>query len=198
MESANERRTAMTDSKTGIEKEQKARKKPMTTAELFQKICATLKEKGMMPDILDYGLPTNSPVPIKTYEFDLRNNLGYGGSEGIYLDFWIEYFEENEKICKKIGTFKTLNQSREAMHTMAGLLADFIVAEYDYVNKHLDDFNWTGVDVHVVKDGKKLSWYYSCCSMEDAMKRKDELLQEYPGVIIRNNATRKETEFKNA
>ena len=38
-------------------------KKPMTT-----KIKGILKEKGKLPDILDYGLGAYRPVPIKTYE----------------------------------------------------------------------------------------------------------------------------------
>ncbi len=62
-------------------------KKPMTTAELYEKVCSILKEQGKLPDILDYGLPAYHPVPITNYEFELRSNLHYGGSEGIYLDF---------------------------------------------------------------------------------------------------------------
>ena len=56
-------------------------KKPMTTEEFFDKMCEILKEKGMMPDILDYALATSEPVPMKTYEYSIRNNLDYGGSE---------------------------------------------------------------------------------------------------------------------
>ena len=41
--------------------------RPMTTEELFDQIQDRLKEKGRLPDILDYGLATHSPVPIKTY-----------------------------------------------------------------------------------------------------------------------------------
>ena len=65
--------------------------RPMTTEELFDKIQDSLKEKSKLPDILDYALATSSPIPIKTYEFDLVNKLAHGGSEGIYLDLWIEY-----------------------------------------------------------------------------------------------------------
>ncbi len=61
-------------------------KKPMTTAELYEKVCSILKEQGKLPDILDYGLPAYHPVPITNYEFKLRSNLHYEGSEGIYLD----------------------------------------------------------------------------------------------------------------
>ena len=34
------------------------------------------------------------------------------------------------------------------MHTMAALLADFILEERAYVNADLDDFTWEGVDVY--------------------------------------------------
>ena len=79
--------------------------RPMTTEELFDKIQDRLKEKGRLPDILDYGLATHSPVPIKTYEFNLVNKLAHGGSEGIYLDLWIEYYVNNKREKKRLGTF---------------------------------------------------------------------------------------------
>lgn len=79
--------------------------KPMTTEDLFNKIQDILKEKGKLPVILDYGLATHSPVPIRTYEFDLVNKLAHGGNEGIYLDLWIEYYVNNKKEKKKLGTF---------------------------------------------------------------------------------------------
>ena len=101
--------------------------RPMTTQELFNRICDILEEKGKMPDILDYRIATSRPVPIRIYEFELRNNLDYGGSEGIYLDLWIEYCEDNEWLKNDIGTFKTLEDSREAMHArMGGLQGNFI------------------------------------------------------------------------
>lgn len=90
--------------------------KPMTTEELFNKIHDILKEKGRIPDIFDYGLATHRPVPVKTYEFDLVNKLAYGGSEGIYLDLWIEYLVNNEKQRKRLGTFKTLHEDNDAMY----------------------------------------------------------------------------------
>lgn len=172
-------------------------KKPMTTEELFDKIKGILKEKGKLPDILDYGLGAYRPVPIKTYEFDLKSNLAYGGSEGIYLDLWIEYFEDDKKRTSSIGTFKTLHENDEAMHTMAALLADFILEENAYVNTNLDDFTWEGVDVYPLDEsGNRLKWGYSCSNMEAALKRKDELLEKHPQVIVRDNATRKERVFK--
>lgn len=168
-------------------------KEPMTTSELFNKICAILKEKDKLPDILDYRLATSHPVPFKTYEFDLKTNLTYGGNEGIYLGLRIESFTGNEWHMSDLGTFKTLEESNEAMHTMAALLADFVIEENAYVNTNLDDFTWEGADVYVIdENGKRLKGSYSCSCMERALKQKDALLERYPGVVIKDNATRKE------
>lgn len=83
------------------------------------------------------------------------------------------------------------------MHTMAALLADFILEERAYVNANLDDFTWEGVDVYPLDEsGNRLKWGYSCNNMEVALKRKDELLEKHPQVIVRDNATRKEKVFK--
>lgn len=175
-----------------------ARKKPMTTEELFGIICEILKEKGKMPDILDYGLATHNPVPITNYEYGLKNKLDYGGNEGIYLDLWIEYTADGKRYANSLGTFKTLSTDNEAMHIMANLLADFIIEEYAYVNTNLDDFTWEGVNVHVIEElGEKSKWGYSCGTMEAALERKDELLKKYRKVIVRDNATRKEKIYEN-
>ncbi|MCD8106213.1 MAG: hypothetical protein LUF35_14750 [Lachnospiraceae bacterium] len=85
------------------------------------------------------------------------------------------------------------------MRTMAQLLADFIVEERAYVNAHLDDFTWTGVDVYAIKeDGTRTGWGYSCRNGEIALKHKDELLEKYDRVIVRDNATRKEKCYQNS
>lgn len=116
------------------------RRRPMTTEELFNRIEIILKEKNKLPDILDYRLATGSAWPITNCEFDLRSNLAYGNSEGIYLDLWIEYFYQDESYRKDLGTFKTLQDSKEAMHAMASLLADFIIELNAYVRANEDDF----------------------------------------------------------
>ncbi len=50
--------------------------------------------------------------------------------------------------------------------------------------------------MHLMKKGKRCEWGYTCCDMEAALHRKDELLKKYPQVIVRDNATRKEKSFK--
>ena len=168
-------------------------KQPVTTKEYFETIYNILSKQGKIPDILDYKLSTSNAVPIKTYEFSVGNNLDYGSNEGIYLDLWIELYGKKEKQRYRLGTFKTLRIDREAMHKMADLLANFLIEQRIYENKHLDDFTWEGVDVHVIQeDGTVSSCGYTCSTMEAAMKRKDILLQSYPQVVVRDNTTKKE------
>ncbi len=175
-----------------------AKKRPMTTEELFDTINGILEEKGKLPNILDYGIATHNPVSITNYAYSLKNNLDYGENEGIYLDLWIEYATDGKKCINGLGTFKTLSTDDEAMHIMAALLADFIIEEYAYANANLDDFTWEGVDVHVIEEsGEKSRWGYSCGTMEAALKRKDDLLKKYPKVIVRDNATRNEKIYEN-
>ena len=62
-----------------------------------------------------------------------------------------------------------------------------------YINANLDDFTWEGANVYPVDDsGKTVSLCYSCHTMESALKKKDELLEKFQKVVVRDNATRKE------
>ena len=70
----------------------------MTTEEFFDKMCEILKEKGMMPDILDYALATSEPVPMKTYEYGIRNNLvAPSVSDAVYDHLYDELQELEER-----------------------------------------------------------------------------------------------------
>lgn len=86
---------------------------PITTKEVLDRIQDILKKNRRLPDILDYGIATDRPVPIRDYDFDLKNNMGYGESEGICLDMWMKYTEDGERNKSGLGTFKTLDGSRE-------------------------------------------------------------------------------------
>ncbi len=176
-----------------MDKDSGVAERPLTTAEHFQLVCNILRDKGLMSDdILDYALAASHPVPIRTCEFTVRNNLDYGASEGIYLDFAIEYYEGGRKKINQLGTFKPLQTSPDAMRTMARLLADFIVEERVYVSAHLDAYTWTGVDVYAADaEGKRIGFGYSCPNLETALKRKDEILNRCGSVVVRDNATRK-------
>lgn len=173
------------------------RRYPWTSAELFLKICENLKEKGVMPDNLAHSLPTSPQLKITTGDFRLRNNLWYG-EEGIYLDVFLEFNEDGKVEGKGLGTFQTLDSDGEAMHTMAGLLADFIIELRAFTNTHQSDFIWEGVSLFPCDgSGERLKLSLCCDDMETALALKDQLLEKYyPVIEVRDNRTRKVEMYK--
>jgi len=91
-----------------------------TSQEVFDDLEAHLRSIGYLPD--EYFL------------FDCHNNWGngrlfpengwlscqvdYGGSEGIYLDITLEYYEDKEHKSEHFATGKTLDESGSAMDRM--------------------------------------------------------------------------------
>lgn len=175
--------------------------KPMTTDDLFNNICDSLKEKGKWPEILDYALGENEryAVELKTSDIELKNNLDYGGSEGIYLDLWLDIYDEENSTSNKVkfGTFKTLEDGDKAMHIMATLLADFILEEKRYVREHRADFNWKGMCFYPAdENGQEYGWGRYCYTDQELEEQKKVFLEKYPMLIIRNFETREEFIYK--
>ena len=61
-----------------------------TNKRLFEQIVEILKESGSLPDILDYHLGSYDERKITTYEVNCVGRLNRGGSEGIYVDVYLE------------------------------------------------------------------------------------------------------------
>jgi hypothetical protein len=98
-----------------------------------------------MPDferakgILDYMLPESYKVEELTdCDFDVIAVPNFGGSEGIYIDCYIEgIYQDNGKDGRlKAGTLKTLGTSLEDMKTMGELCGIIEYVSRDYVNKN--------------------------------------------------------------
>ena len=84
----------MENEKTGGKKMKplnELRKKPYTSDELFDNIVRILRENHDLPCILDYStaVSRSNNHEIRTDEFDIICDLGFGGSEGIYLTVFI-------------------------------------------------------------------------------------------------------------
>lgn len=160
------------------------RKKPYKASELFNEICSRIT----LPDILDYYRGEDlHDEEIKSYEWDFGNHLEYGSNEGIYLTMYA--WSREKEIC--LGVFKTLRQNAEAMHVMANLLADFIIAGKDFVNSNLDDFTWEGYKV----TPKSTGWSYDCATLERAKMRYEELSKKCGEVTVFDYAKRKEVQM---
>lgn len=174
-----------------MKNEMEGRKTPYTTKELFNIINQHLKEKGLLPDILDYGIAESKDIPIRSYAWDLIGIVNFGGSEGIYLDLYCYGNTGNSFNEKKIpvGTYKTLETSKDAYKIMGNLNAEFVYETLDFVNNNMDDFTWDGYDVTVFDDEKQLVKYTTSIT-ERAMELVKDGLKKGNRVTIRNNATR--------
>lgn len=124
------------------------KKVPMITRELFLALTDRLRDQHKLPMILDYFLPCGCE-PVMTNVFEIRFQLNYGGSEGIYLDVYASgcVTDENKEGHYRIGVCKTLHEDDSAMHTMAVLGADFVCEGRRYIAEHTDDLRFLGFKV---------------------------------------------------
>ena len=175
------------------EKSMKTRKKPYMNEELFEVIVDILKKKNLLPDILDYHLAErHDSKEIRSYEWDTIGIINFGGSEGIYLDVYAQGEIGNNESKVRLGTFKTLNRSREDFYIMAKLQTDFVYETRDFVNDHIDDFEWTGYNVRFYKGDKRTIGYTT--GSKEGINRllKRHIESDFDYVVITDNATCKE------
>ena len=160
-------------------------KKLYTNETLFNTIVNILREKGLLPDILDYDLSDRHITDIKTCEWDCTADLRFGGNEGIYLDVYAEgnIGDGHEKV--RLGVFKTLGESKDYFYQMAKLQADFIWETREFVNDNLHDFDWTGYDIEFYKEGTKTMhvWTASKESAYRSLKRRYKYDFDYAYLI---------------
>lgn len=163
--------------------------------ELFRLIDGRLKGAGVLPDILDYGLPTQEHHAIKTISWDTIGIVNFGSSEGIYLDIYLVGDIGGRKTERvKLGTYKTLSEDKGAFSAMSVLNAEFVFAMREFVNAHMDDFNWSGYDIHFYRDGKKVVGYTTARDLTSAKEfiRERGRRDGYEYAILINNETGKE------
>lgn len=120
-----------------------------TNTDLMNHVLELVKQSGdyeKAGEIMDYFLAENYEVKeLTNYEFDFLAVAKFGGSEGIYLDCWLQgSFDENHR--DKIqtipcGTFKTLRDDLEAMKVMGELAGSLTYHESQYVNRELDRYS---------------------------------------------------------
>lgn len=170
------------------------------TDELFRLIDAKLKDAGLLPDILDYGLATSKHRAVKTIYWDTIGRVNFGASEGIYLDLWLEG-DIGAGMAEKVGlgTYKTLREDKEAFKAMSILNAEFVFAIRAFVDEHMDDFNWIGYDVHFYRDGKKAVGYSAAKDLNAAQNLVRRLFQRehYDYAILINNENGEERTIEN-
>lgn len=96
----------------------------ITGEEAVQLLQAHLSKMGMLPD--EYFLPSSDPE-MKLELPDFRSAIchtDWGGSEGIYLDISLLYYENREVKHFHLATGKTLDESGEAYLRMSRIAAE--------------------------------------------------------------------------
>ena len=180
----------------------KKKRKKWNARELFIMIDEGLREKGLRPEkILDYSNAGSATELLLSEEFDVVPYVVHGSCEGIYMTILLETGDNaqvfsSHKPRLNLGTYKTLNTDKESYMKMAMLGAEFVFALRDYVNDHMDEFNWTGFDLWLFraeKDPAGKMWVYS---HERAVERASQFIGRQSGsaafAVIRNNETEKE------
>ena len=84
---------------------------PRTAQEVFQELRQRLESMGLLPDedfALDAEWENGRDIPKGA---DIFCTTDYGGSEGVYLDVYLKWHEENKSITKSFITGKTLGET---------------------------------------------------------------------------------------
>jgi hypothetical protein len=127
-----------------------------TTRNLFLNVFQLVQENGhyeAAKPIMDYVLPNrkepdgSTPQPISNYRFNFRAMAYFGGSEGIYIDCFLEgsIDEKTNSDDKRwhIGTFKTLREDLTAMKIMGELAGAMTFYADRYISKNMDRYTPT-------------------------------------------------------
>lgn len=170
------------------------KKTPMTNGQLFDIINKQLEADGLIPEILDYSAVDRDSIPIKSYSFDVIGVVNFGGNEGIYLDVYAKGYVRNADAPEtiRLGVYKTLDDSKAAFKIMSDLNAEFVFHARDYINAHLDDFDFIGWKVEFFQEGETESQAgYKCylATQVDKLLRRPQA-KKYAYAFVTNLETR--------
>ena len=127
-----------------IEKTLSLRTDRDTPGILFQNALRLVKEHGHYAEaepIIDYALADRDERKLTNYGFDFWAVISPGGSEGIYIDCYLEgRFDQSASTRCHAGTIKTLREDVDAYRIMGALTGYLTVYAHKYVNENLDRY----------------------------------------------------------
>lgn len=133
-----------------------------TYAEVFQDLSMHLADMGYKPDeylLLDMDLRDGATFPENAY---LSHSVGYGGSEGIYLDTAVEWDDDNGSHKKHFFTGKTLATGVEDMNRMNLIASATLFAFHGRVDHSryqklgAEDGQVNGLTIHLDMDERDI------------------------------------------
>lgn len=117
-------------------------------SDLFRAILERARADGSLAEIepiLDYYLPhdgeslsSGQDRPLTNYEFNFVPVISFGGSEGIYVNLYLDGDCDGGGFKRtELGVFKTLRDDLDACRLMGQLCGVLMYHGVDYVNKNL-------------------------------------------------------------
>lgn len=150
-----------------MEQNNSLRTRPFTYGEFFDMLMEQAKSQNA-PCIndLDYA-DVNFLLRGRDFTFadaEIRSVTSFGGSEGIYTDFFLLC---NDGRRLEFATAKTLLEDDEtfvAMHTFAGMVT---LIGNRYIRQHIQDFVWTDYSYGFIEEDGSLTCYCYKGTLED-------------------------------
>lgn len=100
-----------------------------TAQEVFEELKYRLEGMGYLPDeyfLLDREWENGREIPK---DADIFCTTDYGGSEGIYTDLYLKWYQDGEPVIKSFATGKTLGESGSDLDRMS-LIASAITKAF--------------------------------------------------------------------
>ena len=132
---------------------------PFTYGEFFNLILEQVKSQNApCIDDLDYAEVSLllQDSDFKYADAEIRSVTSFGGSEGIYIDFFILC---NDGRRLDFATAKTLREDDEAFIAMHTLAAKITMAANRYIRQHVEEFVWTDYSYGYVEEDGSLTCY---------------------------------------
>ena len=86
--------------------------------DVFRELEANLKESGFLPDeyfLMSMDWENGKKIPKGA---DIFCTTDYGGSEGVYVDVYLKWYEKDKSIIRNFATGKTLGETGYDMDRM--------------------------------------------------------------------------------
>ena len=117
----------------------------LKTNEFMNHVHALVVENGAFAKaekILDYFLPAELDThEICSADICSKAIVGFGGSEGIYIDCYLEGCIASDKSYARVscGTYKTLDESMKAMQIMGELVGSLTYYANSFICAHYNE-----------------------------------------------------------
>lgn len=142
--------------------------------DLFNGILKTARDAGALQEldrIIDYDsaceFEEKNKRSISNYEFATEFRVDFGGSEGIYIDAWLNGYLDESGHTQRLhfGTIKTLERDLAAMKIMGEACGILQYYASDYLNKNLSRYEPDPTKLSLFHNSDTPFWCRSCKSM---------------------------------